>query len=157
VAKRVARKVGNVLSILLPDGDHGYGFELRPPLVVVVNYKDKKDLPAQEVVQIEPLFKVYVVDSAIKSGRWPVVGNVELAESWLQPQKFYRQDALDPSQLFIRTSDGVETPTDIQGIQGLEKAAVWAAEHVEGRIQDHFAGRPNLALKALQLRPISKG
>jgi hypothetical protein len=79
-----------------------------------------------------------------------------LAESWLQPQKFYRQDALDPNQLFIRTSEGIETPTDLQGIQGLEKAAVWDPEHVEDRIQDHFAGRPNIWLKSLQLRPLSK-
>jgi hypothetical protein len=157
LAKRVTRKVGNILSIPLSDGDHGYGFELAHGLVVVVNYKGKKDLPAQEVARIEPLFKVYVMDYAVKKGRWPVVGHVELAEFWLQPQKFYRQDALDPSQLFIRTSEGVETPTDLQGIQGLEKAAVWDPEHVEVRIQDHFAGRPNISLKALQLRPMSKG
>ena len=81
-----------------------------------------------------------------------MIGDVELPESYLRPVKFYRQDGLHPERLSIRWSDGTEIPTDLAGIEGLEKHAFWGPEHVEDRIMDHFAGRPNKWLKGLALR-----
>jgi hypothetical protein len=116
-----------------------------------VNYRGKTELSAEEIVQVKSLFKVMVMDRAIKSFRWPVIGHVELPPVWLHPVKFYKQDALHPERLFIKWSDGTEIPTDLQGIERLEKAAIWDPEHVEDRIMDHFAGRPNRWLKSLAL------
>ena len=150
--KRVKRQAGNVVRIPLPDGDHGYGFERPRGLVTVVDSKGKVDLSPEHIVQLTPLFTIFVMDRAIKSGRWPVIGHVELSERWLTPVKFFRQDRLKPERLSIAFSDGREIPSDLKGIEGLEKAAVWDPEHVEDRITDHFAGRPNCWLKALELR-----
>lgn len=152
MAKRIKRKVGNVVKIPLSDGNHGYGFELPHGLVAVVNYHGQEELSAQDIVQVKPLFTVMVVDRAIKSLRWPVIGYVELSEVWLRPVKFYKQDALHGELLFLKWSDGTEVPTDMDGIEGLEKAAIWGPEHVEDRIMDHFAGRPNRWLKSIALR-----
>ena len=152
MAKRVKRQPGNVLRIPLSDGDHGYGFERPHGLVTVVDSKGKADLSPEHIVQLTPLFTIFVMDRAIKSGRWPVIGHVELSESWLTPVKFFRQDQLKPERLSIACSDGTEFPSDLKGIEGLEKAAVWSAEHVEDRITDHFAGRPNPWLQALKRR-----
>ena len=150
--KRIKRAAGNVLAIPLADGEHGYGFELPHGIVAVVDFKGKSDLSAEEVLQLSPLFKVYVMDSAIKSGRWPVIGHVTLPDASLRPMKFFRQDQLHPERVSIALSDGTEIPSDMKGVEGLEKSAVWSAVHVENRIIDHFAGRPNISVKSLELR-----
>jgi hypothetical protein len=35
---------------------------------------------------------------------------------------------------------------------GLELAAVWAAEHIEERVRDHYQNRPNAHLAYMKLR-----
>ena len=120
-----------------------------------MDFKDKSDLSAEGVLQLARLFTVYVMDSAIKSGRWPVIGHVTLPDVWLRPLKFFRQDRLHPERVSIALSDGTEIPSDMKGVEGMEKSAVWSAEHVEhveNRIIDHFAGRPNASVKSLGLR-----
>jgi hypothetical protein len=77
---------------------------------------------------------------------------LELPEAYMRPVKFYKQDGLHRERLSIKWSDGTEIPTDLAGIEGLEKAAIWAPEHVEDRIADHFAARPNKWLKSLALQ-----
>ncbi len=92
------------------------------------------------------------MDRAIKSGRRPLIGNVELVGEWLKPVKYYRQDAFHRYQLFIRLTDGTVTPTDPAGNEQLEKGAVWNPEHVEDQIVNHYAGRPNIRVKSPALK-----
>jgi len=36
--------------------------------------------------------------------------------------------------------------------EGLERCAVWEPEHVEDRLRDHFAGKPNVWVESLRLK-----
>jgi hypothetical protein len=100
------------------------------------------------------LFRVAVENAAITDGRWPILGQVQLRPEDRTPDRFM-QDLFDPSNLRILSSspDGTwrERPATPAECEGLEAASVWAAEHVERRISDHYAGRTNLDLLSQRL------
>ena len=58
---------------------------------------------------------------------------------------FFKQDALSGVLLVysVGAMGSTERPARPEEAAGLERAAVWSAEHVEDRLRDHFDGVPN--------------
>lgn len=138
-------RCGDVVEIPLA-GAFAYGWALQDPLVAFFDLRAPAPLPPAQAVQAPVAFKVWVMHSAVTSGRWKVVGRVAPTEDDLVSPWFFKRDLI--SKKLARYRGGVTCPASAQECQGLENAAVWSAEHVESRLEDHFAGRPNRFVEA---------
>ena len=153
--KRVQRRAGDVLKINLGNGRHSYAQVSCDPLIVFFDGAFTNDGPLSHVTALRVLFRVWVHDDAIKTGRWRVVGHKPLtAENAAEPF-FYKQDAMTGALSLYHSTfadTGWERPASATECDGLECAAVWDAEHVEDRLRDHYAGgRPNAWLESLRM------
>lgn len=99
------------------------------------------------------LFIVAVYDHAVNTGRWIKIGKAPLEEKFkILPMK-YIQDALNPNLFSLYDPNtGDITPANKQDCLMLERAAVWEPEHVEERILDHYANRPNIWLEKMKIK-----
>jgi len=77
----------------------------------------------------------------ITSGRWPVVGNVDLSDNLKQDPLFYIFN--NHNKKFYLYKNGQQIPATKEECLHFEPASVWSDIHVEERLEDYFAGRPN--------------
>lgn len=99
---------------------------------------------------LAPLFVTMVERGAYTRRGWgPQIGRVGEADLPAIPLLFW-QSAANPAD--CRIVDPVTrrrtTATPADGV-GLEPEAIWAQPHLESRIADHYAGRPNAFLESL--------
>lgn len=116
--------------------------------------KVKDPLTDLKVLESAPiLFIIAVYDSAVKDGHWLKVGKLPIRDELTHlPMKFI-QDSLNLSNFDLyNPNTGEITPTTKEECLGLECAAVWAANHVEDRIRDHYNGVPNASVEALKIQ-----
>jgi hypothetical protein len=152
--KRVKRREGDVLKIALGDSCHSYAQVSGDPLIIFFEGAFADDLPLSRVPHLPVLFRIWVHDDAIKKGLWPVVGSQLLTPENAAEPFFYKQDAITGALSLYHSKfeqTGWERPSSATECEGLECAAVWDAEHVEERLRDHYAGRPNKWFKTLMI------
>ena len=123
----------------LPEADFAF-FDLRASGAV----------PTREILAHSIAFRVAVHKSAWTTGRWKRIDRVMPEPALMQPQAKFMQDAID-GRLSIYLAGQVR-PASLNECVGLERCAVWDPEHVESRLRDHFAGRPNVWVKQLSLK-----
>ncbi|MGR4021036.1 immunity 26/phosphotriesterase HocA family protein [Vibrio harveyi] len=148
--KKVKRRIGDIVKIVLEDGSLTFGHILEDPIIAFYDAKTEQVLPTEDIINLPVLFKVCVMNNAITSGRWEVIGNKELTQYLKEPVTFFRQDML--SKKFFLHTDSKEIPASREQCLGLERAAVWDAEHVEDRLRDHYAGVVNPWVESLRLK-----
>jgi hypothetical protein len=154
---RQRRTVGSIVAIPLGDGRFAFGRLLREPLVEFFGVlgSDAQCEPA-DLQPGDVIFTIWVMNSAITSGRWMKVGRLALSdEEQLRLHRFSKKDALTGSLTIYSTDPATNVPTErpatVEECSPLERAAVWSAEHVEDRLRDHFAGRPNKWVHSLRV------
>jgi hypothetical protein len=113
--------------------------------------KTAEELHIDGIVQLPIAFFAAVRDSAVKDGRWPIVGHVPLDGTLVPPPKFI-QDPLKPNSFSIYENNGTIISATRSQCAGLERAAVWEPEHVEDRLRDHFAGRVNKWVELMKMK-----
>jgi hypothetical protein len=152
--KRVRRKVGDVVIITLADGRCAYALVLPEPLMAFFDYSSPcgTQVGAEAIVKEPVAFRIWVMNHAVTSGRWPVVGHVSAAGGLSECPEFFKQDPLNGS-LSITRGGGLERAATFEECQHLECAAVWEPEHVVSRLEDHFAGRRNKWVDLLRPKP----
>jgi hypothetical protein len=99
-----------------------------------------------------PLFVVAVHKNAYSAGRWgsPIS---RMGKDFLPPIPFFfRQDVINPANCEIVDHDGNSRPVTPKECVGLERSAVWSAEHVEKRLLDHYEGRENAFLESMKVK-----
>jgi hypothetical protein len=157
--KRVRRTEGSVVKIALGGNKIAYGLVLREPLVAIFDrlFAEGDDVQPSELLRIPIAFILMVMNSAVTSGGWPVVGHVCIPDELRQPPAFCKQDPIDGKlSIYQELGDlapSYERPATLEECEGLEAAAVWGPGHVEDLLRDHFAGRPNIWAKSLRIRP----
>ncbi|WP_165271732.1 Imm26 family immunity protein [Pelagerythrobacter rhizovicinus] len=154
---RRRRIPGQIVEIALGQGKKSYARVLKEPLFAFYDkIFDASDNPNTEnVVQLPIAFKINVMNSSVTSGRWHIIGRIDLTPDLEKVPSFCKQDIVT-GELFIyqevpELAPDYERPATAEECKGLEAAAVWDAEHVEDRLRDHFAGQPNEWVE--QLRP----
>ena len=148
--KKIRRKIGDVIVIRLGDGSYCYGRVLREPMIAVYNLRNNEPL-AMEVILAAPVaFVLFVMNSAVTAGIWPVIGNVPLTPDLLHEPVFFKKDSLSGKFSIYRDSTGEETPATREECRNIECATVWEPQHVVDRLQDYFAGRPNKFVESLR-------
>lgn len=113
----------------------------------------KNDPPVHEIVARAISFIVSVYNNAVTSSRWEKVGTLPLEEALTKlPMKFI-QDAIYPEQYELyNPNTGEISPASKQDCLKLEPAAVWEAEHVEKRIADFYANKPNKWVEGMKIK-----
>ena len=144
---------GDIVEIPLPDGQLAYGRVLKSPLIAFYAVQAQAPLPVDQIVAAPVAFKVFVVHSAVKSGRWKIVGHAPLDDALQVPPSFYKVDSITKALSLYR--HGQTEPATVEQCAGLECAAVWSAEHVESRLADLFAGRPNRWVESLSIKHLT--
>jgi hypothetical protein len=142
-------RIGDVVEINLGKGTHSYAWVFKFPLVSFFGKRTKGHLQVEDVVRQPILFTLWVMKYALTSGRWRVVGNVPPGKGLRKPQ-FFKQDSIS-GKLSIYGDDG-DAPATKKQCAGLEQAAVWEPQHVEDRLRDHYAGKPNLWVESLRIK-----
>ncbi len=148
--KKVKRKVGDFVSIPLQDGRVAYGRVLTSPLVAIYDYVSLAKVDIESIISRPVKYILPVMANAVASDRWPVIGHSDLEEDLTKPVRFFQQHRVTGKlSIYI---DGEEIPATIADCIGLERNAVWDAEHVEDRILDEINGRPNKWVDSLKLK-----
>jgi hypothetical protein len=140
------------VRIVLDDGRSAYGHVLVEPLIAFKSYQDSGEDPdIPEILRSPDAFRIWVSRRPLTDGRWPVVGHAEPDPAALRAPPFFRQDPLT-QKLSITYDGGHFVPATEVECQGLERAAVWAAEHVTERLLDYFENRPNRWVESLRVK-----
>lgn len=145
--KRIREKVGQVFQVPLGDKTFGYGQVVTMGSMVFFNYQDKgTNFNLEEIIQQPIIFKVTVDSYVIKDGIWCVLGNLPVNPKLQEKQFKFTYDITKKVYLIWRTilKQEVATPEEIYN---LECFASWGPHHVERRLRDHFAGRPNYTVE----------
>ena len=150
--KRQKRVVGDIVRIDLGDGFHTYARVLEEGLFAFYDGRVNGELPVDRIVDLPILFQVGVMDYAVKSGRWAIIGNVPLDESLLNPPPQFMQDILRKDQFRIYEKGGKIRSATKDECVGLERVAGWEPTHVEDRLRDHYAGRKNKWVESLKIK-----
>ena len=91
---RQKRIVGDVVRIDLSDGFWTYARVLDEATFAFYEGRVCEELPIDRIISLPVMFQVAVMDSAVNTGRWVVVGAAPLEGPLLTPQPKFMQDAL---------------------------------------------------------------
>jgi hypothetical protein len=155
--KRQRRTAGQIVEVPLGEGRKAFARVLREPLLAFYDMSTGvRETPSLEEITVQKIaFTIPVMNHSVARGRWKVIGSLPLTTALTQNPSFWKQDPLTGA-LSIYCEDlpppGYERAATPAECRGLECAAVWDPEHVEDRLRDHFAGRPNAWLEGLRIR-----
>jgi len=145
---------GSLLRISLGDGQDAFARVLANSQVATYSHRtSRQDSDLSAVYNSTILWKLTVMKSALHSGRWPAVDCRPLELELKAPVEYFMKDRFTGRFSIYRSSDGHTTPSIYEVCKELEAAAAWDAEHVESRLRDYFAGRPNEWAEQLRARP----
>jgi Immunity protein 26 len=153
MAKRQQRTVGSILEINIDKQYYVYGQILKEGYAFF-DYKSKEPLTDFAVLLKAPiLFILGVYNYVVTKGEWLKVGKLDIREDLkVRPMNFI-QDALNPKNFELYDPNtGEIRPCKREECEGLEPAAVWAANHVESRIRDYYNGVPNVWVERLKIK-----
>ncbi len=117
-------------------------------------YDCRVSAPVDDVLAIvkRPVLFVLAVNDRTSRGHWPKVGQVPLEMAPVPIPNQFMQDIITGGACQI-VDDAVNIrPAAPEECVGLERAAVWDPAHVEERLRDHYAGRPNAHLAYMQVK-----
>ncbi len=147
MARRPAWEPGNVFEVALPNGGFAYGIVIAFPLAAFFDLKFSKRPSIVDVLSRPAAFRIHIMRQCLSRGGWPIIGAASVPDSLQQPPDFYKFDSI--AKRFSLYRGHSEEPATREQCLGLECAAVWSAVHVESRLDDHFAGRPNQWVESL--------
>ncbi|MGS4885691.1 Imm26 family immunity protein [Roseibium sp. MB-4] len=134
----------------MSDGQFSYGRVLAEPLIAFYDFVSESEADAETVLSQPVKYTLLVMNNAVTSGRWRVIGQADLDADLQKPVRFFKQDPFSgKTSLYV---EGKEQPADLEQCIGLERMAVWDAEHIEDRILDEINGRPNKWVESLKLK-----
>ena len=122
--------------------------------VAFFDFKINEKLTDLSVLETaKTLFILTVYDNVITNGHWLIVGKLGIRNEFKKlPMKFI-QDKLNPKHFELYNPDsGKITKATKEQCIGLERASVWAANHVEDRIRDHYLGVTNVWLQHQKIK-----
>ena len=148
-------KPGLLLRVPLDDGMHTYGRMLaRKPYMAFHDFRTREETPDPvEVAKSPVLFVVVTSAASVKEEGWDPLGVVPLDEVDTPIPPSFRQDPDNPKDLKIVDALGNERVATVEECLGLENWGVgWHADHIQDRLNDHYAGRENIWVEQVRLK-----
>ncbi len=154
MSKRQRVTIGSIVEIPIEGGYFTYAQILHKSHFAFFDFKSESPLTDLSVLLSAPvLFIIYAYSTAVTSGRWQKIGKLELRPEFKQLPLQFIQDSIYPDQFrHYNPNTGEIIPTTREQCLGLEACAVWAENHVEDRIRDHYLGVPNPWVLQMQIR-----
>ena len=140
---------GNVVEIAL-DGAWAYGQVVDDPLMGFYPVRTSQICDPADLASEEFCFRIWVMKYAIGKNGWPIVGSLELTDEKASEPWFFKKDPISGALTRYLGSTMEEIPISLEESEGLECAAVWDPEHVESRLRDEAAGRPNIWVESMR-------
>lgn len=109
-----------------------------------------RDAPFRRLSPAQSCGEFGVMNHAITTSRWKVIGDMPLEESLKHEPTFFKQDPIS-GQVTLHRSQ-TEYPTSAEDCEQLERAAVSEPEHAEARLRDHFDRRLNKWVESLRVK-----
>jgi immunity protein 26 of polymorphic toxin system len=149
--RRRKHTTGAFIRVPLADGSFGYARLLESPYAAFYDYRTPSpDSDLDRIASRPILFRLAVRHLALDA--WEVLGHRELEEPLTEPVVQFMQDRGDFRRCTVFDTAGHERAAEPQECVGLERAAVWERDSVEGRLLDAFQGRPNADVEHLKVR-----
>lgn len=154
--KKQRVKPGQIVRVGLGDESFSLAIVLKEPLIA---FFDRKFLSSEfvnyDISELPVAFTLMVMNHAVTSGRWPVVGITDIPHELRTAPKFCKQDELS-GKLSIYHEVPELAPLYERDAKpgecvGLETAAIWDPEHVEDRLRDYFSGATNKWVERLKV------
>ena len=143
---RVRFQPGLVMRIPLEDGMHTYGRMLQAsPYVAFHDFRTTDEEPDLSKVVASPVLFVLASGAvrSLENGEWKSVGKVLLSEVDTPIPLQFMQNIGNINDMSVMDHLGNRRAATFEECENLERASVWQAEHVEERLNDHYAGREN--------------
>ncbi|GAB1644304.1 hypothetical protein [Krasilnikovia sp. MM14-A1259] len=141
---------GGVLKVPLAGGRQAYALMLSV-FPDIAFYRTEGQQSIGEAMRNSPAFIIGVVRNAYSRGRWgKLVAHVTPDQIPSTPA-YFRQSRVNPKECYLVDSSGNATKVAPADCVGYEREAAWAAEHVESRLEDLYAGRPSAVVEATRL------
>lgn len=144
-------QIGNILSIRLDEDTYGIGRVVEEGFLEFYDVK----LNGGQLGELESrlgdarvLFTLSVHKSWKKNEGWEVVGSNKDRLPGIPYQ--FMQDIVNAADIQLIDPDGNSRPATYEEVEGLERLSVWEDNHVEDRLRDHFAGKPNVWVEHLK-------
>lgn len=151
--KRQTYQEGAIVKIPYEKEHHTYGRLLFDPYIAVYDFRtDSDEHSLEEIVSKETLFTVAVHNDAVTKGRWFKIGRMPLKANELEVPERFIQVIGNSERFRIINFMGEMRESSREECKNLERAAVWAPEHVEDRVLDYYADRPNKWVESLKMR-----
>lgn len=130
-AKRIKPQVGDIFEIRLPDNRFAYGKVFRDASIGV--YEKIFSSPAEPPINSSFAFIVGLYSDILKSGMWPIVSHepFDSVEAEWPPPACIKDVISGGYSIYHKGEIRASTAEECVG---LEKAAVWDADHVIDRI-----------------------
>jgi hypothetical protein len=148
---RVLFQPGAMFKVPVGDDDFAYAVMLARFPFIAFYHKDAK-ISDQGAPLDEPMFVLHVAKTAYSTGRWgrPIR---KLAPEDVAPiPRFFWQSPVNKNDCKVIDPERGRITASPSECEGLESSAVWAAPHIESRIADEYAGRPNMFVESLKLK-----
>ena len=143
---------GSVFKVPLIDEMHSYGIMLESPVCGFFDIKTSEDISDIScLMQYEIIFKICVMTHAITQGRWLKVGKFPVTNSRVFEIPYFVNVDHMSGKIYRHHISGKEELSTKEACLSLECAAVWEPEHVAERLNDHFAGKPNIWVERFRL------
>lgn len=143
---RIRRNPGQVFKVPLGEGKYGYG-QTTSYNCAFFDYQDHGEITdLKDLLKHTVIFRVGVAHYAITDGIWPVLGVLPVDPALEKEEDPFTYNTLKQTYLIWNTGTD-RVPATPEEIYNLECFASWGPEHVERRLRDHFAGRPNYTVE----------
>jgi hypothetical protein len=125
----------------------------RSPYIAFYSCRGEPDPAAiQEICSGAPLFVIAVMRSAYSAGRWGrALGRLPETALPLIPPVF-KQEIGSGACSIVEPGQSTRLSVPREECLGLERQAVWSAEHIESRLSDFYEGRPNIFVESLKVK-----
>ncbi|MBC7285150.1 immunity 26/phosphotriesterase HocA family protein [Hoeflea sp.] len=148
--KRQKWAEGSIVKIDMGDGTYCFGQCISDPILGFFDLRTADVPPVEEIAKYGFLFCVWVMRYAVTQGIWEKIGKAPFDRKAVESLKFFKQDSI--SGRFYIYDPVTDIPVSYEDTIGLERAAAWEPEHIEDRLRDHFAGRPNVWVESMKPR-----
>ena len=143
---------GSFIKVPFNEKFHTYARVIAEKSFAFYDARTNQELTIGEIKNKPVLFIVPVFLSVVNSGRWTKIGTLPLESHFQKNPPMFMQDILlDPNILHIYENAQMK-PASRKECEGLERFAVWEAEHIESRLNDYYAGRPNVWVEHTKLK-----
>jgi len=114
-----------------------------------------------EVVEIirnsDPIFSIYIHKNAFGGDNWRIIGHLPLEQKTLNNMPvFFRQDIVNKDTCWLITVNlgpDYKKPLAKEECINMEREASWDnIEHIEERLRDYLANKPNIWVERLRVK-----